>query len=669
MIGILTEKPSARKNFAKALGGDKGVYNGEQYVIVNAYGHLYQLKDPDKQVDKELTDKYKSWSLNNLPWSHEDFKWQYEQSKSGKDALKEIKEVLSKCDEIAIATDIDPTGEGDLLAGEIIFGLKLKNKKLTRVEFLDETENTLRKAFTNRREVKNYSEDPAYKKALFRSKWDFLSMQFTRIATNLSPMRGVIRQGRLKSTMVYLTGEALEKYNNHEKIPFFQNKFIDENGVVYTNPKEKKYDKKEEVPSKYKNSEVVLDKKTIKKTAPPLLIDIAMLSSRLASKGYSSKEVLATYQKMYQEGILSYPRTADKNITNEQFNEMLPIARKIAKVVGVNVENLTHTKPRKTHVIDKGSHGANRPGMTVPKDLASLKRFGRSAVAIYTLLAKSYLAILCEDYEYENQVGHIKDYPEFKGSANIPKSLGWKEIYESDSDEDDENKSLLGLGKLGKPFVHEGFPPAPPVPTMRWLMKQLEKNNVGSGATRTSTFTEVTNTSSKYPLMESNKGKLSLTPYGQISYQLLVGTKIGDVKTTESVLKVMDEIGEGNFDLINEKLEEIEKLVKHDLQVMKGNSKSIKKPEFKQVEKETFVTEDKEEISFKKEWGGHAFTESEIKDLINGKSIRLEGLKNKRGKTYAAIGKLEKQAFKGRSFWGFKMNQYIEEGKEPKTFS
>ena len=665
MIGILTEKPSARKNFAKALGGNKGTYKGESYVLVNALGHLYQLKDPEKQVSKDLSKQYKSWSLNNLPWDYQDFKWKYEVSPNGKDLLKDIKDVLDKCDEIVVATDLDPTGEGDLLAGEILIGLKLTDKKISRMEFVDESAKSIQKAFVNRKPVKDFEKEPAYQKALFRSKWDFLSMQFTRIATNLSPMRGVLRQGRLKSAMVWLTGEALDKFNNHEKIPFFQNKFIDENGVIYTSSKEKKYDKKEDVPNKYKSSEVVLDKKTNRSTAPPKMMDLALLSSRLASRGYSSKEVQMTYQKMYQEGFLSYPRTADKNITKEQFFEMLPIAKDIAKVVGVDPNKLTHTKPRKTHVMDKGSHGANRPGLKVPNKLNDLKRFGRSAVAIYTMLAKNYLAMLCEDYKYENQTGHIKDYPDFKGSANVPKSLGWKEIYETGEEEEETSP---GLGKLGKPFVQEGFPPAPPTPTMNWLMKQLEKNDVGSGATRTSTFTEVTNTSSKFPLIQSDKGKLSMTVYGDISYQLLKGTKIGDVKTTEEVLKTMEKIGEGNFELINEKLKEVEDLVKHDLKVMKENSKSIKKPEFKQVEKATFETDEGKEVSFKKEWGGHKFTDEEIDALIKGETITIKGLKNRKGKLYDAKGKLEEQKFKGRTFWGFKMIEYIEEGKEPKIF-
>lgn len=34
---------------------------------------------------------------------------------------------------------------------------------------------------------------------------------------------------------------------------------------------------------------------------------------------------------------------------------------------------------------------------------------------------------------------------------------------------------------------------------MKWLMKQLEKRDVGTGATRTSAYSEVTNDKAKYP--------------------------------------------------------------------------------------------------------------------------------------------------------------------------
>lgn len=232
----------------------------------------------------------------------------------------------------------------------------------------------------------------------------------------------------------------------------------------------------------------------------------------------------------------------------------------------------------------------------------------------------------------------------------------------------EEEEVTLGLGKFGKPFIHEGYPPAPPTPTMRWLMNQLEKHNVGSGATRTSTLTEVTNQSAKFPLMTNERGRLGLTIYGTISHQLLKDTKIGDVRTTETILNVMDKIGEGNVELIDKHLESVASLVEHDLEIMRKNSTDIKLPEFKVVEKET-IEKDGEEISFKKEWGGHKFTEEEIEQLSNGEMIVIRDLKNRRGKKYNAKGKLIEQKYKGRTFWGFKMIEYHEEGKEPTTFN
>lgn len=665
MIGILTEKPSAKKNFVKAFGGDKGNIEGKDFVIVNALGHLYELKDPKFQVEKDLEKKYSSWNLENLPWSYKDIKWKYKESSGSQKYLKEIKSNLSKCSEIVIATDIDPTGEGDLLAAEIIFGQKLQNKKLSRMSFIDESAKSLKKAFSERKEIEDLSKDLNYQKALFRNKWDFLSMQFTRIASNVSPVKGVIRQGRLKSTMVYMVGEQLKLVEEYEEIPYFENKFIDENKITYTNPNEDKYEKESLVPNKYSDSLVIKESSEIKKTIPPRLVDLAQLSSMLAPKGYSSFEVQSTYQKMYQEEYLSYPRTEDKTITYEQFNEMLPHVNSIAKLMQVDIAKLTRRKPRSSHVQNKGSHGANRPGTKIPPNLKSLSRFGRSAIAIYTLLAKNFLAMFAEDYEYEHQKGYVEKYPEFKGFANVPLKAGWKEIF---TDVVESQEISKGLGKHSKPFIFKGYPPKPSYPTQGWLMKQLQKNSVGSGATRNSTFTEITNQKNKTCLMIANRGRLSLTSYGSISHQLLHGTKIGDVKTSEAVLSIMKRIGEGETQLAEKFLNSMEDLIKHDSAIMKQNSSKIKIPEFKNVEKEKMKVDDDKEIEFKKEWGGHKFTEVETSKLSSGETITIHGLKNKRKKTYSATGKIMEQSYKGRKFWGFKMLKYQEKGKEPISF-
>ena len=68
MILVLAEKPSAMRNFAKALGGDEGIYNGESYRLCALRGHTRGLKFPEQQVPKEKQDEMKAWSLDRLPW-------------------------------------------------------------------------------------------------------------------------------------------------------------------------------------------------------------------------------------------------------------------------------------------------------------------------------------------------------------------------------------------------------------------------------------------------------------------------------------------------------------------------------------------------------------------------------------------------------------------------
>ncbi len=169
-VGILTEKPSAARNFAAALGGMSGTFDGTEYVIVSARGHLLELKDPSAMVPEALAERYTSWELANLPWRSEDFRWEREirrklsggklvTDKDAKSLLAQLKTTLSGCDTVCNAADLDPTGEGSLLGWEIVEFLGLQGKKLERMEFLDETPASLQKAFRTRRPVSSIEDE------------------------------------------------------------------------------------------------------------------------------------------------------------------------------------------------------------------------------------------------------------------------------------------------------------------------------------------------------------------------------------------------------------------------------------------------------------------------------------------------------------------------------
>lgn len=662
MIGILTEKPSAGRNFAKALGGTSGSYNGEQFVIAAARGHLYELAGPEKQVPKALAEKYYSWDLANLPWNENDFSWKREKKPDSDSTLQAIEQVLSKCDEIVIATDDDPTGEGELLAWEILDELGLHPKKWSRMYFTDEAPKSIQNAFVNRKQLKSMATDMDYVKADYRSKFDFMSMQFTRIATKCGDGKSVLRQGRLKSAMVLIVGDQLKAVANYKAIPYYENRFKDENGVVYTNPDEQKYPNKADVPNQYHSSAVTIDSRTMKSTHPPRLLDLATLSARLSSKGFKAKQVLDVYQKMYESQVVSYPRTEDKVITQEQFNELLPKVNAIAALVGVDASLLTHRTARSTHVKDGGAHGANRPGPNVPKALADLDAYDKGtglAKEIYVLLARNYLAMLAEDYEYEAQKGHVSDYPAFVGTASVPKKMGWKQVFDADASAD-EDENTAGLGTKADPFVYEGFPPKPTAPTMKWLMTQLEKHDVGTGATRTSIYAEVTNEKSAYPLLIEKKGKLSMAPAGDMSYKLLPDTHIGDLKITEQLQEDMRQIAAGKVKP-EDCLHRMQQMVRDDMRTMAANGMKMREElGIKLPSADDYATGfwNGKDVKFKKVWNGVTFTQQQIDDLLAGKEVILFNVAGKTG-TYNVKGVLEEGTFKGRKFVGFKPIGYV----------
>ena len=659
-VGILTEKPSAARNFAKALGGQSGTCNGESYVIAFARGHLFELKQPVDQVDPSKRAKYASWSLSELPWDVNDFAFEREKKKDTSKLLADIKKTLGSCDELAIATDSDVSGEGGLLAWEIISELGLDHKPISRMYFTDESPASIKKAFVSRKRLTSMEDHDEYRMAWLRSRWDFLSMQWTRIASELVDKRAIVRQGRLKSAMIVLVGDQLKAHNEWKKVPFYESRFRDENGVMYIDPDAQRFAHESDVDlSGLHASSVTVDSKAMKRSGPPRMLDLAGLSALLSAKGVKAAEVLGIYQKMYESQVVSYPRTDDKHVTKEQYAELVRNAPAIARAVGIDPSLLTHTAARSTHVKDSGAHGANRPGPNIPSSLAEVEnKYGKTGAMIYELLARSALAVLAEDYEYEAQKGHVTDFPAYVGSCSVPKKQGWKAVLGDASMADDDDESdVTGLGTKAQPFVHEGVPSQPVAPTVKWLMKQLERRDVGTGATRTSTFAEVSSSKARYPLMDETKGRITLTETGEISYRLLPGTHIGDLAITERVFSDMKAVAKGEKQA-DDVLAEVARLVTDDIAVMTANAQTMRKDlgMGDYVEKEYFEgTWEKTgaHVRFNRTWSGHRFTDQECMDLLAGKDIEITATSKRTGGDFTVIGSFGEYEFEGRKCIGF----------------
>ena len=73
---IIAEKPSLGRNIVTAIGKmDKrdGYYEGKDYIVTWAFGHLFTLADIEDY--SPLPDGQKHWSLSNIPCFPDRFKY------------------------------------------------------------------------------------------------------------------------------------------------------------------------------------------------------------------------------------------------------------------------------------------------------------------------------------------------------------------------------------------------------------------------------------------------------------------------------------------------------------------------------------------------------------------------------------------------------------------
>ena len=112
-----------------------GEFEGNPYDIVYAAGHLLQLNAPNEMVAPNLAAKYADWqNLDNFPWNPLDLNWSKQVIKSKQRYIDNIKSNLPGHDVIIIASDNDPSGEGDVLGWEIVDYLNWQNE-VWRIRF------------------------------------------------------------------------------------------------------------------------------------------------------------------------------------------------------------------------------------------------------------------------------------------------------------------------------------------------------------------------------------------------------------------------------------------------------------------------------------------------------------------------------------------------------
>lgn len=664
---IITEKPSAGRNFQAALGGAKGTFDGHPYIIVSLRGHILAHETPEKVAYPQYAETVGSFSkIDAIPWNYKYFDFNKMVIPDNirdyaTNVLSQIRSAINDGYIPVIASDIDALGEGDLLVHEVLIHLGYKGK-IYREYHVDETPKSIQKALREKKDVT--ARNDGFIAGQTRMVLDFLTQQIVRVATVKIQEKGyrlprTVPAGRLQSTIMNMVGQQIDDIKAYVPSSKFESRYNLDDVLTLTNPDVEQFPDKEswnpgDLPAESRVREV---KRVPGRTAPPKALTLTGLGKLMSRQGLSAKQTTELAQKMYDDAVLSYPRTEDNFITPEQFDEITPQLDTILGLLGLSPDVFTHRNPRNTHVKEGGSHGALRPGTNIPDSIDELDaRYGRGASSVYRLVAERFTMMYLEDTEWVRHEYETVDTPiPFKGSIRIITKKG---VVDPDENTSDVAMKLPDLNNMAKIYAHEVKTTKPKSPTEAWLLGQLEKHEVGTAATQMSTVSRLVGKNDKFPLIAGSKtsAPLTLSPIGVIGYKVAKEISLGSPQSTryfENVIK--DVVKEKKT--AHEVFEEFTRTIAEDVEKIKGMSFDLDDLGFQKVAARVEGVWNGEKVSIKASTNGYTFTKDELDKLFAGESVTFTG-KDFNGNDAEYMVKLGRLSYKGKPYVGFMDARY-----------
>lgn len=473
---VLAEKPSVGRDIARVLNCKKkgnGYIEGDRYIVTWGLGHLVTLAEPDAYGEK-----YKKWTMEDLPILPNPMK--LEIIKNTSKQYNSVKSQMHRKDvnEIIIATDAGR--EGELVARWIIDKAKV-NKKIKRLWISSVTDKAIKEGFSRLKDGKEY--ENLYDAAVARSEADWVvGINGTRALT--VKYNAQLSLGRVQTPTIAMIAEREDDIRRFKPVDYY-GIIADTKDLKFTwqdknsnSSRSFNYDRVKKAMNsiKGKDLEVIDIDKKAKKSYPSGLYDLTELQ-RDANRifGFSAKETLGVMQRLYESHkILTYPRTDSKYISDD----IVPTLKDRVKAATVfdyqKIGSKITSKPiRSNKSFVDNSKVSDHHAIIPTEERVIYSNLNENEKKIYDLVIKRFLAVLMPAYEYEQTTINGKiNGEDFTARGKRVLSLGWKEIYERDSyeeeSEEDEDQSLPKINKGEKLKVTrvrdtqgETKPPAP----------------------------------------------------------------------------------------------------------------------------------------------------------------------------------------------------------------
>ncbi|WP_283704724.1 type IA DNA topoisomerase [Clostridium perfringens] len=448
---IIAEKPSVARNIADAFNIKKrkdGYFEGEEYLITWAFGHLLQLFDA-----KDYDENMKGWRMEKFPFIPEVFKYKIKQDslnrniidKGAEKQIKIIKGLIDRedVDGIISATDFDR--EGQVIADEIFLYFSEK-KPVYRLLLNEWTPDEVKKGMEK---LKPNEEMQSLQDAGIGRQWAdwIIGINLTSVTTIKYKLNDgqILNIGRVLLPTLKIIYDRDKEIENFKSSAYYKLngtfktlKNEEFEGTYYENNSEKFEDKKvlDKIKEKIKdkNAEIIEKQTERKKEYPPFLFNLSNLQGYITSKykGWTSDKVLKVAQSLYEKKFITYPRTGSMALEESLVDRTRNVLEKLK--VGLPYEEQIKFVQNK-RVFDNSkveSHSAIVPTYMKPNNLTQDERI------VYTAVKNRFLMQFMPVAEFEetkitSKVNDTEVKGVFISKGKVQLVEGWRVVEKIDS--------------------------------------------------------------------------------------------------------------------------------------------------------------------------------------------------------------------------------------------
>lgn len=419
---VIAEKPSVAQSYAKNLSAYKredGYLEGESCIVSWCLGHLAEYAQPE-----EYDPKYEKWQFDDLPILPE--AWKLKVSKDKKKQFEVIKTLMNRSDVEYLVNGCDAGREGELIF-QRVYVLAGCRKPVKRLWISSMEDAAIQKGFQTMKSEEEYKN--LCMAAVCRAQADWLiGMNGTRAYTTRYFKRLVV--GRVQTPTLAMLAERQERIEHFQKEAFYKVALTDGKlTVVSENIANEEAAELLAALCNGSTAVVTQMKKERKKSFPPKLYDLTSLQ-REANRyfGHTAKRTLDMLQELYEEKLVTYPRTDSQFVTEDMKDSVEELVEKMPVLLSfVDYGQLGHGIKRVINNAKVSDHHAILPTKeAVEKGIADLPADKKN---LMMLICQQLVQATGEEYLYEQTDITVKcQEHDFKARGKIPVQMGFKEI-------------------------------------------------------------------------------------------------------------------------------------------------------------------------------------------------------------------------------------------------